>query len=46
MEKAEKALLAIKNALTKGEEQIENGELLECELIESISGIVDDYFKN
>lgn len=46
MSKAEQALMEIKKALDKGEEQVENGELLEMELIESVNAIVEDYFKN
>ena len=45
MNRAEQTLMAIKNALNLGETQIENGELLASDVLESVSGIVDDYFK-
>ena len=41
---AEEAMKLIKQSLDKGFDQIENGELLETDLLESVNSIVDKYF--
>ena len=43
---AGEALEKIKKSLEKGEKQVESGELLEMDVLESISAIVDGYFKS
>lgn len=46
MSQAEITLMAIKNAIDKGEDQVETGELLESDIIESVYSLVEDYFNN
>lgn len=42
---AVQTLVLIKEAIDKGEEQIEKGELLESDVIESVYALVEEYFK-
>lgn len=46
MNQAEQTLLSIKNAIDKGVDQVEAGELLESDVIESVYALVEGYFKN
>lgn len=41
---AQQAMEKIKVSLDKGFDQIENGELLESDVLESVNAIVDEYF--
>lgn len=43
--KATNVIESIKTALAKGEHQVEKGELLESDVLESINGIISNYDK-
>lgn len=44
MDHAAQTLMLIREAIDKGTKQVKAGELLESDVLENVSGLIDEYF--